>query len=179
MPGSPDGWMVFLRIVHIVSGAFWVGGAIFMEFIVIPRLRTLGPSVQAPVLRALTPIVGPAFSLSAVLLIASGTAMALWLRWGVLETFFAFGWGYAITIGFIVAMIGLAIGGMVVRPALRDIGALGASIQSAGRPPTLEEGARMAKLQKRASWANRTVVTLLVIGVGAMASIGGLDGSPA
>ena len=36
--------IVVLRLLHIVSGAFWVGTILFMALILRPKLRSLGPS---------------------------------------------------------------------------------------------------------------------------------------
>ena len=36
--------MVIVRIVHIGSGMFWAGSALFLAFVLEPNLRTLGPT---------------------------------------------------------------------------------------------------------------------------------------
>ena len=59
-----DPLMVVLRIVHIVFGMFWAGTAVFLAVILDPRLRSLGPEVQRPVMGAIAPIMGPALGIS-------------------------------------------------------------------------------------------------------------------
>lgn len=44
-----DPLMVVLRIVHIVAGMFWAGSALFLAFILVPRLQSLGPEIQRSV----------------------------------------------------------------------------------------------------------------------------------
>ena len=96
---------VVLRILHIVSGVFWTGSAIFLATILEPRLRALGPAVQGPVMRALMP---------AMLFCNhrdhSGrrTTLALRLRWGYLDRFLSTDWGWAMLIGFVASMLAFA-----------------------------------------------------------------------
>ena len=94
---------VILRILHIVSGVFWAGSAIFLATILEPRLRALGPAVQGPLMRALIPVMVPAMLFSATITIAAGITLALRLRWDDLDSFLNTGWGWAILIGFVAA----------------------------------------------------------------------------
>ncbi len=41
--------VVVLRLLHIVFGAFWAGAALFMAFVVIPRVQALGPAVAGTI----------------------------------------------------------------------------------------------------------------------------------
>jgi len=40
---SPGSILAF-RLIHIVSGVFWVGGAIFIAMFLLPTLRSVGPA---------------------------------------------------------------------------------------------------------------------------------------
>jgi hypothetical protein len=51
--------MVILRLVHIVFGAFWAGAALFMAFVVMPRVQALGPQVAGPVFASLGKVMPP------------------------------------------------------------------------------------------------------------------------
>jgi len=53
--------LITLRVLHIVSGVFWVGGVFFFTLILEPRLRALGPTIQRPAMQSITPVMGPAF----------------------------------------------------------------------------------------------------------------------
>ena len=64
--------MIVLRIVHILSGVVWTGGALFLVLVLAPGLRKLGPAVQGPVMRTIVPVFSPMFSVAALLLIGSG-----------------------------------------------------------------------------------------------------------
>ena len=126
--------MIVLRIVHILSGVVWTGGALFLVLVLGPGLRKLGPTVQGPVMRTIVPVFSPMFSIAALLLIGSGAWMALKLRWGVLDTFFIGAWGWAILAGSILTVAALLVGMLISRTAIDEAMELGGSIQ--GRPPT-------------------------------------------
>ena len=160
--------MIFLRIVHILFGALWLGGGLFLTFILGPRLRAIGPPVAGQVFRSVVPVAAMVFTVSSVLVIATGVTMALKVKWNVLDTFFTFGWGYAILIGFIAAVLAFIIGPLVAKPTADKIVALGGRMQ--GRPPTPEEGQQLAGLQQRFNRASITTVSLLLVAMGAMSA---------
>ena len=159
--------MVGLRIIHIVAGVFWVGGFLFLTFILIPRLRALGPAVMGPVMGSVMKLAVPAFLTSAGLIIGTGVWMALKLRWGQLDTFFDVAWGWTILVGFVLTVLAVFMGLLVARPAMLGAAAIGASLQ--GSPPTPEQGAQLGALQKRMSRASHTTAALLVGAVISMA----------
>ena len=53
-----DTELAIMRILHIVPGAVWVGSAVFVAFILNPRLRALGPEVERPVTAAVSRAIG-------------------------------------------------------------------------------------------------------------------------
>ncbi len=155
---------IFLRIVHIVSGALWVGGGILLTGFMWPRAAALGPAVAGPFNRAANPVAGMAFTIAGVLVIASGTAMAVRARWDALDTFFSFGWGYAILIGFICTVIALGIGAAVVRPAGGRIAALTSG------PPDPSDMPEIMRLGQRVRFWGTFAIGLVVIAAGSMAA---------
>jgi len=104
--------MLWLRLVHIVAGAFWVGAAVFMAAIVVPAARAAGAEggnflerlMQQPRTRA-------ALGGAMVLTVLSGLAM-----YGRLSGGFQRGWvtspqGLALGAGAIATILAAAIGG--------------------------------------------------------------------
>ena len=164
--------LIILRVVHIVAGVIWVGGALFLVLVLAPQLRKLGPTIQGPVMQATVPIFSPLFSAAAMLVIGSGAWMALKLRWGNLGAFFDFAWGWAILAGFILTVAALLVGLLISRASIERALELGGSIQ--GRPPTPEEGLRLGALQRRITWSTQATAVLLVGAVIAMAALRGL-----
>ncbi len=100
-----------LRIIHIVSGSFWVGSALFMVLVFLPRLRRLAPDTRDTVMEEVVRLWSTVSGVAAVVTIAAGVTLALRLRWGHLDTFLSTGWGWAILIGFISAILSMALGG--------------------------------------------------------------------
>ena len=158
---------VVLRIIHIVFGSFWVGSALFFVIILEPRLRSLGPDIQRPVMGALEPVLGPALGTSGLVTIVAGVYMALRLRWGNLDTFLDTGWGWAILIGSAAAVAAYSLG-IATAVLSSRMARLGRSIE--GRPPTPEEAGQLASLAARLSLLARGAAVLLVVAVSAMAS---------
>ena len=69
-------WMtfdiVFLRLLHIIFGSYWVGAAIFFALILEPRTRALASDVRRPVMAAVGRAMGPSLTVSAVISILAG-----------------------------------------------------------------------------------------------------------
>lgn len=162
-----NGEMVVLRILHILFGVVWAGGAIFLALILEPRLRAAGPAVQGPAMRSIAPALVLMMSIASTITIAAGIALALRLRWGHFDIWFDTGWGVAILVGFIVSILAAISGGMTGGVASR-MNRLAGGIQ--GRPPTPDEAAQLGRLRERLAMLGRTTAVLVTIGVGAMAS---------
>ncbi len=159
-----DPLMVVLRIVHIVAGVFWAGSALFLAFILVPRLAALGPEVQRSVMGALTPVMGPALTVAAVLTIGAGSWMALKLR--DLDKWFDDGWGWAIFIGFVVSVAAFILGAISGMTAAR-LSRAGAAMEG---PPSPEQMAEMQGMARRLTVLGRATAILVLIAVGSMAS---------
>ncbi len=104
--------MLWLRLVHILAGVFWVGAAVFLAAIVVPAARAAGAEggqfmerlMQQPRTRA-------ALGAAMLLTVLSGLAM-----YGRLSGGFQRGWvtspqGLALGLGAIAAILAAAIGG--------------------------------------------------------------------
>lgn len=162
-----NGEMVVLRILHILFGVVWAGGAILLALIVEPRLRAASPAVQGPAMRSLAPAIAVVLGIASFITIGAGIALALRLRWGNLDTWFDTGWGVAILIGFIVSVIAAISGGMTGGVATR-MDRLAGMIQ--GRPPTPDESAQLGRYRERLAMLGRITAVLVTIGVGTMAA---------
>lgn len=163
-----DPLMVSLRILHIVSGVFWVGLVFFNVLVLTPRLRALGPTIQSPVMGALVPAMVPFLIVSAVITIGSGVAMTLIMRWGALNTLLVTGWGWAILLGFVTTLAATIIGFGIIIPTGYRLVALAGSIE--GRPPSPEEAQQLGRLGARIGTLMLTNFVLFLIAVGTMAA---------
>lgn len=160
---------VVYRILHIVFGAFWVGSALFLTIILEPRLRAMGPTFHGPVMGAVTKVAGPVLLGSGAITVIVGIVMTYRLKSGEFDTFFDTGWGWAIAIGFVTAVVALIVGTVVSMMSAR-LRNLAGAVQSAGGPPTPEQQAEMGALSKRLVMLARIAAALVLIALIAMAS---------
>src|SRR5262249_25430916 len=133
-----DAIVWILRLIHIVVGAFWVGGAITTAFFILPTVQATGP-------------IGGQFAgqvmartrLPTVLVAAGGIAVLAGIILYVMKWAPGGFAGPAVyyAIGGVIAIIVLIIGGTVSRPAADMLSTLGQKIASQGSPPTAEQTA--------------------------------------
>jgi uncharacterized membrane protein len=159
-----------LRLIHIVSGVFWVGTIIFLTWFLTPASRATGQSGAAMMQQILAVQRLPVYLVIAMLLtVLSG--LTLYRHDSVS---FGSGWmhtgsGMTFSIGALLAIVGAAIGVFVNMPIGNRIAKLGASIQAGGRPPTAEQSASMSALQARLGTFSYINAVLLVLATAAMA----------
>jgi hypothetical protein len=158
------GIIMLLRVLHIVGGVFWVGTAVFIAAFLGPSLRAVGPAGGA-VMSQLTQVrrlpIWMMVFMSVLLYWANArVGGAAWLGSGPGRTF---------GIGGVLALAGGVVGMVVTAPTGRKLGALGATLAAAGRPPTPDERATMEALQQRLAKAAGLVAVLVVLATMAMA----------
>ena len=107
-----DQWLtVSLRVIHVLSGAAWVGGAFLIMGFIVPHARHLGPEVGGTYLKRF--LDHPWFStyITAIELLAVITGFVLfWNASGGLEgVWLTSSTGLAFTVGAIAAVIALGI----------------------------------------------------------------------
>lgn len=159
-----------LRLIHIVSGVFWVGSILFMTWFLTPALQATGAAGGALMQQLVRVQRLAAYLITAMLLtVISGlflyqhdsmTYGSGWMHTGTGRTF---------ATGALLAIIGAVIGVFVNTPTAKRMSALGASIQAGGRPPTAEQAASMATLQARLARFSYTAGVLLILATAAMA----------
>lgn len=162
-----DAEIVVLRLLHIVPGVVWAGGALFLALILQPALIKAGPPHSGVMMSNIVKPLTIMMHSTAVLTIVMGVVMAFRIRPdGLFDVLWSTGWGWMIFLGFVFALIGYTfgtIGGLTSK----KMGELGASF--AGRPPEPEEAAEMGRLQSRAVLATRSASVLIIAAVVSMA----------
>ncbi len=152
--------MILLRLVHVVSGALWIGMMAFSTYFLVPALGDVGPeggklmaALQRRRLMTFMPLTALATLISGFWLYArfSGGSAAM-LRTPV---------GLAYGLGGAAALIAFLIGITLVRPTMLRAAAV------AQDPAGNKEEAR--RLRERAESVSRVVALLLFFAVGAMA----------
>ncbi len=158
---------IVLRIIHIVSGVFWVGGAALFFFYVEPAITKLGPDaekfVDEVINRRKAPIYFATFSTLTVL----AGVILYWRDFGGIDTSPT---GLAFGVGGLAAIIAWLGGNLLIPKTLGQLGAIGAEIKAAGGPPSDALMARMHATQERLRLIGLVDIVLLVFAVVAMAS---------
>lgn len=162
-----DYYVLTLRIIHILGGAFWAGSAFLLTGWIAPtagQLRPEGPKfMQRLILGTRSSL---AISLAAGLAILSGLLL-YWRASGGLQTdWMSTGTGVMFTIGGLAAIVAGVFGGLIASNG-KKLAELGSSLQG---PPTPEQAAELARLQARGSNLGAANAVLLVITLITMAS---------
>lgn len=161
-----DSVMAGLRISHIFFGVFWAGTYLFTTIILVPRIRKLGPSVERPVYREVLSIATPIMVVSSLTVIGTGVAMAL-RAWGWhLDDILATGWGKAMLVALIAAVLAVVGGFVFIAPSGLRMDKLNRSIK--GREPTPEEDKELERLSARVIAMDRINFVFVLIALIAM-----------
>ena len=169
---ATDASMVFLRVVHIVTGVIWVGSLFVVVVFVQPTAASLGPT-GAPFMAELRRrrFVDVVF-IDALFTVAAGSFL-YWHDWHIYPTFgdwIGSSFGVSLTLGALLAISGLVVAASLTRPTIARLVSLGKQVAESGGPPTPETTAQIGALQRRlvvAEWVSFSLVLLAVV---AMAS---------
>lgn len=166
-----DTYMVVLRIVHILAGAFWVGSVIVVFLFLQPSARELGPAASPLMMHLSQKKRLPDITLGAAgLTVLAGLLMYWRVTNGLDADRIGSAYGISITVGAIAAIGAVAIGASVVRPSMLAAGRIGQEVAASGGPPTPEQAARIQSLQGKVRASGTAIVPLLVFAVAAMAA---------
>jgi uncharacterized membrane protein len=161
--------MIFLRSIHILSGTFWVGTALFFVLFLEPTLKASGPA-GGTVMGRLTLTRFPLLmALASILTVGIGVVMYLIDSHGLQVNWIASTPGIAITIGSLAGILAFIEGLIVQMPASNRMAALQKEILTAGGQPTPPQIQEMQALQEKISNASRLGAVLMVIAVLGMA----------
>lgn len=169
---ATDASMVFLRIVHIVTGVIWVGSLFVVVVFVQPSAAVLG-AAGAPFMSELRRrrFVDVVF-IDALFTVVAGSFL-YWRDW---HTYPSFGdwigssFGASLTVGALLAISGLVVAASLTRPTIGRLVSLGKQVAESGGTPPPETAARIGALQRRLVVAERVSFSLVLLAVVAMAS---------
>ena len=160
--------LYFLRIVHIVGGIFWVGGATFMGFFVFPSVLEAGPAGGAVMgglgkrkLMIWMPVAAITTMLAGIRLM-----MIVSNKFGAGYFATASGKTFAIAAGIVI--LAFAHGMATARPLGNKVAALGAKMAE----PNADKAAiaaEMRPLQMKLAFNMKITATLLLIAAAGMA----------
>jgi uncharacterized membrane protein len=159
-----------LRLLHIQSGVFWVGGILLFARFLFPAAKALGPAA-GPVMDHLNRVLKLPIALAGAGVVNILTGLLLYWRdsGGFQGAWMRTGTGMTFGTGGLLAIAALVVGLTVNRPTATQLGELAGAIHAKGGPPSPEQAAEMQRLQTRLGTALRVVATLLVLATAAMA----------
>lgn len=165
---ATDGFMVVLRLIHILAGVLWVGSVFLFVVFVQPSAAAIAPA-GAPFMAEL---LGKRRLVDRIIAIgATAVAAGLLLYWkdwhdaGTFGDWIGSRFGLALTIGALTAILALAVGVTVTRPNVQRLLALGRDVAASGGPPTPEVAAEIGAIQGRLRIYARVSLGLLIVAV--------------
>jgi uncharacterized membrane protein len=125
--------MLVPRLLHIVLGTIWVGGAFYYNFVLLPKLRTTDARTQRVVTESVTRVMGPLFGACAIVTIASGVVLLFQLKADHEPNFITTGWGLSLVAGVVATVVAIVLVFAVELPAGRKLARLAAAAEG-GEP---------------------------------------------
>src|SRR5262245_56599820 len=125
-----------LRLVHIISGVFWVGSVLFMTVMLMPSIRAAGPAgvaIMSELGRRRLPLIMMG---SAILTVGAGIWLLIILSGGAPGVWMQSSAGRAYGVGGGLAFLTLIFGMAINAPAANRMSAIGAAVAKHGGPPT-------------------------------------------
>jgi uncharacterized membrane protein len=160
--------MVWLRLLHIVAGSFWVGSVVFVAAFLLPTARAAGPD-GGRFVASLMQRTGPVFLVAMLLTVIPGLIMFGQLSGGFNPAWAATPQGRALGAGALAALLAVVVGLGVSNPTRKKIVALRKGLETEGRTPTATEAAQLARWQARIERGAQITAGFLVVAAGAMA----------
>jgi len=163
--------MIVLRLIHILAGVFWAGGAMIAAWFILPAQRAIGQPGMAFMQQLMFKQRLRVFVLGAmVLTLLSGLAMYARLAAITDGAWASSRMGIVIGVGAVAAIIAGGIGGGVVGKIGKKMMAVAGAIQAGGGTPSDAQRTEMQALQVRMMGAYRLTAGLLLVAIAAMAS---------
>lgn len=162
--------MVILRFLHIASGIFWAGSAMFFFFFLEPATRALGPQA-GPVMHFLVSRkqVAKIITAAATVNVVAGALVYWRVSNGFDPAWTGSAMGIGLTIGALAAIAAWAMGLTAIAPTVEKLDALGSRMAAAGGPPTPEQQAEMARLSDKLHRLGKVDISLIAVAVTFMA----------
>jgi hypothetical protein len=162
--------LLTLRLIHILSGIFWVGSLMFTSFFLVPVIRS-SPAVAGQVMAGLQKrrlfILLPVMALFTI---ASGLRLLAIASIGFSSAYFSTPTGRTFATSAVAATIAFLLSVFVSRPGFVRIGRLGASLAAAPDDTARQLiAAEMERLTRRVAISNAFVVVLLLAASAGMA----------
>lgn len=164
-------YLLFLRLVHIVSSVCWVGGAFIVFLFIEPTAKALAPEGMEFVEYMVTKRRFSIFMVIASTLTVLSGALLIWQSaGGQWRAYLSTGPGLGFALGSIVGILVYLVGMFGVNPRAIRMAKLGDEIKAAGGPPSAAQSAEMQKLDKEMSTFGLVDFILVAVSLALMAT---------
>ncbi len=160
-------FLIILRLIHILSGVFWVGGSLIVFFFLSPAVAATGEAGQ----KTMGYIINKARLTMRLTIAAALTVLAGAVLYWIDSHGFTSAWtvsapGLGFALGAIFALVGLGFGGIVGR-SFMELARIGAASQGKPSPDQL---AQLQAIQKRLAMASMVNTYALILALVCMAT---------
>ena len=161
--------VIILRLLHIISGVFWVGAALMLTFFISPTVGATKEAGQGFMRHFMG---NTKFNLvmwtSAITAVVAG-AILYWIDSnGFTSAWMSSGPGIGFGVAAVFAFLGLIVG-IFQNKNSNALAKLGGQVQSQGTPPTPEQAARLGSLSKALATGGILNATFLILATVGMA----------
>ncbi len=162
--------VIALRVVHIVTGAFWAGAVIFINLLLLPSIGAAGPAGGRVMTELKQRKQHAVLFWTSTLAIMSGLSL-LWIdSGGFSHDWFRAPIGIALTFGGIAALTGFAVGFVAVRPLAIRMEEMQAEMARATTDALRQSYLpRLGELRGRLTMLGRVATSCVSVAVVAMA----------
>jgi hypothetical protein len=155
--------ILLLRVLHVVGGVLWVGGAAIHTLFIEPTAKATGPEGSKFVQYLMGRRNFAAFMniCSAATILAGG--LLFWNSSGGLQpAWLASGPGVVFTVGSVIGIVVYLLGLFLIKPRAERLAALGRQIGAAGGPPAPAQLAELQQIDQQMSAIGRVDFALLM-----------------
>lgn len=159
--------LVITRLVHIISGTFWVGAAIYLAVLLEPSIRSSSAEFERQLLSRTSRLNSLWITSSAVVTIASGFALISMTPGRSMSELGNGGWGTMILVGLLASLAAFFISGFAGMATAKLRRAVESASATASAIPGSER--QLANFRRRLSLLGYLNAILVVVAVGSMA----------
>jgi uncharacterized membrane protein len=160
---------ILLRLVHILSGVFWVGAALMLTFFISPTVGATQDAGQRFMRHFMNQTRFNLVMWSSALLTTFAGIILYWIdSEGFTSAWMNSGPGIGFGTGAFFALLGLVAGIFQSRNS-NTMAQLGGQIQSQGTPPTSEQAMKLQNLQKALAIGGTLNAIFLILALSGMA----------
>ena len=164
-----NGLVIVLRLLHIISGVFWVGAALMLTFFISPTVGATKEAGQG----FMRHFMGNTKFNLVMWTSALATVIAGFILYWINSKGFTSDWlhsgpgiGFGVAAGF--ALLGLVVGIFQGKNS-NAMAKLGGEIQAQGTPPTPEQASQLQRLGKALATGGKLNATFLILATIGMA----------